>query len=70
MRLGTKTRHKAPPDSLLTSILDHFGHNLVGLCDHFGWIFAKIFKLIGSIFSQLSAGSVGGAAPHQTPPRA
>ena len=29
-RLGAKTRHKAAPDSLQTSILDHFGDHLEG----------------------------------------
>ena len=67
-RLGAKTRRKAPPDSLQTSILDHFGYDLEGFWDHFGWIFGKIFKQIGSILSKLSAGRAGGAAPPQTPP--
>ena len=67
-RLGAKTRHKAPPDSLQTSILDHFGDDLERFWDHFGWIFGKIFKQIGSILSKLSAGGAGGAAPPQTPP--
>ena len=66
-RLGAKTRRKAPPDSLQTSILDHFGNDLEGFWDRFGLIFAKIFNQIGSIFSQLSAGIAGGAAPPQTP---
>ena len=30
-RLGAKTRHKAAPDSLQTSILDHFGHDVEGV---------------------------------------
>ena len=67
-RLGAKTRHKAPPDSLQTPILDHFGHDLEGFWDHFGWNFGKIFRQIGSILSKLSAGRAGGAAPPQTPP--
>ena len=62
-RLGAKTRHKAAPDSLQTSILDHFGHDLEGFLDHFGWIFGRIFKQIGSTLSKLFAGGAGGAAP-------
>ena len=38
-RLGAKTRHKAAPDSLQTSILDHFGHDFEGFWDHFEWFF-------------------------------
>ena len=38
-RLGAKTRRKAPPDSLQTSILDHFGYDLEGFWHHFGKIF-------------------------------
>ena len=63
--LGAKTRHKAAPNSFQTLILSHFGDDLEGFWNHFGWIFAKIFTQIVSIFSQLSAG--GGRAP-QTPP--
>ena len=42
-RLEAKIRHKAPPDSLQTSILDHFGDDLEGFWNHFGWIFFKEF---------------------------
>ena len=37
-RLGAKTRHKAPPHSLQTSILNNFGNDLEGFWHHFGWI--------------------------------
>ena len=43
-RLGAKTRRKATPDSLQTLILDHFGDDLEGFWNHFGWIFGRIFK--------------------------
>ena len=42
-RLGAKTRHTAAPNSLQTSILDHFGHDLGGFWDHFGRSFWKGF---------------------------
>ena len=34
-RLGAKTRRKAPPDSLQTSILDHFWKNFKLILDGF-----------------------------------
>ena len=66
-RLGGKTRHEAAPDSLQTSNLDYFGHDLKGFWDYFGWIVGGIFKQIGSIFSQLSAGGTGGVRPPKPP---
>ncbi len=68
-RLGAKTRHKAAPDSLQTSIFDHFGYDLEGFWNHFGWILGKIFKQIGSILSKLYPLAVlGGCAPPRPPP--
>ena len=66
--LGAKTRHKAAPNSLQISILSHFGDDLEGFWNHFGWIFGRIFKQIGSIFSQLSAGSAWDLRPPSPPP--
>ena len=42
-RLKAKARHKAAPDYLKTSILDHFGDDLEGFWKDFGWIFGWIF---------------------------
>ena len=40
-RLGAKTRHKASPDSLQTSILDHVGDDLEEFWNHYGWILER-----------------------------
>ena len=42
-RLGAQTRHTAAPNSLQTSILDHFGNDLGGFWNHFGRSFWKGF---------------------------
>ena len=64
-RLGAKTRHKAAPDSLQTSILAHFGHNLEGFLDHFEWFFSD--KLDPDSRNYLLA-VLGGLRPPRHPP--
>ena len=63
-RLGAKTRHKAAPDSLQTSILDHFGHDLEGFWDHFEWSCSDKFDPDSRNYP---LAVLGGAAPPQTP---
>ena len=66
-RLGAKTRHKAAPDSLQTSIFNHFGHDLEGFWDHFGWIFGMIFNQLGiHTLETIRWRCWGGCAPPHT----
>ena len=64
-RLGAKTRRKAPPDSLQTSILDHFWKDFGVILDGF---LVRFSNKLDPYSRNYPLAVLGGAAPPQTPP--